>query len=72
VNGVLAVLYFTLCGMLVYLRLGPFQRVVGKFQEQGTELPPWFNLVFTAGVVLIGAFLVWRGLAALRSALGDR
>ena len=69
VNGVLAVLYFMICGMLIYFRLGPFQRVLLNFEDKGVVLPEWFNLAFTGGIVLVGLFLVFRGMVALKSFL---
>ena len=69
INGGLAAVYFVVCGMLLYFRLGPFQQVVDRFKAQDTELPPWFDLVFTAGTALVVLLLLWRGLATLRQAL---
>lgn len=71
VNGVLAALYFFVCGMLVFFRLGPFRRVVARFQEQETPLPGWFVPLFTWGIVIIAVYIFWRGIRALKAALGD-
>ena len=69
IYGGLAAIYFAVCGMLLYFRLVSYQRVVSRFDTSGTELPGWFNLVFTVGVGLVLALLAWRGIAMLRKAL---
>jgi hypothetical protein len=45
--------------------------VVARFQEQETPLPGWFVPLFTWGIVAIGAYIFWRGIRALKAALGD-
>ena len=69
VNGAMAVLYFLICGMLIYFRFGPFHRVLANFEENGVAFPAWFNLVFTGGIVMVGLFLAFRGMVALKSFL---
>lgn len=69
VNGVLAAIYFFVCGMLLYFRLGPFQQVVNRFEDQDTALPSWFEWVFSLGTVLVMLLLLWRGVTTLRRAL---
>lgn len=69
VYGGLALVYFTVCGMIIYFRVVPFRRVVNRFQEQGTELPAWFDLVFSGGILLVLALLAWRGVAMLLKAI---
>lgn len=69
VNGVLAALYFFVCGMLIFFRLGPFRRVVARFQEQEAPLPGWFVPVFTWGIAAIAVYVFWRGIRALSAAL---
>jgi hypothetical protein len=71
VNAGLAAVYFFVCGMLIYFRLGPFQRVAKRFQEQGADFPAWFDLVFSVGVGLVTLLLLWRGVVTLRRALRD-
>lgn len=68
-NGVLAVLNFSLTGMLVYFRLWPMARVFERFQERGTPLPPWLTLGLTLGTFAVAAFLGIRGIKYLRVAL---
>ena len=69
VHGIMAGMYFLVLGMLLYFRLGPFRRVMARLEADGVEVPLWFSLVFTAGVALVGLFLLWRGLVSLRRAL---
>lgn len=69
IYGGLAAIYFAVCGMLLYFRLVSYQRVVSRFDVSGTELPAWFNMVFTAGIGLVLGLLAWRGIAMLRKAL---
>lgn len=70
-SGVMAGLYFVVVGMLLYFRLGPFQRVLDRFEAEGSEIPAWFPLVFNLGAGLIGLFLGFRGVLALRKAFGS-
>ena len=69
VNGVLAALYFVVAGMLVYFRLGPFERLISRFEVSETPLPAWFVPVFTGGIAVVGLFLILRGLGYLRKFL---
>ena len=69
IHGVMAGMYFLVLGMLLYFRLGPFRRVMARLETDGVDAPIWFSFVFTAGVGLVGLFLLWRALASLRRAL---
>lgn len=66
---VLAVLYFAVCGMVIYFRLVPFRRVVERFDREGVAFPAWFHPVFTVGTAVVVLFLLWRGVRILRRAL---
>jgi len=68
-NAVLAALYFTVCGMVLYFRFVPYRRVTQRFDQEGVAFPAWFHPVFTAGTAVVVLFLVWRGIRTLRRAL---
>jgi hypothetical protein len=68
-DAVLALLHLILVGMVIYLRLGPFERVLTRLTERGAEIPAWLPLTFNAGVILVTAFLLWRGGRLARKAL---
>ena len=72
INGIMAAMYFLVLGMLVYFRLGPFRRVMIRMQNDGVEVLPWFPVVFTLGIGVVGVFLAWRGAMALKRALRGR
>lgn len=65
----LGVMNLVLAGMMVYLRFGPFQRVLDRMAEQGTEVPAWLPNGFSLGVLVMGGFLVFRGVSSIRQGL---
>lgn len=69
VHGAIAALYFVVAGMLVYFRLGPFERLIRRFETAETPLPAWFVPVFSGGIALVGLFLIFRGVTFLRKSL---
>ncbi len=68
-NAVLALLYLATAGLIAYFRLGPVQRVMERLERDGAAVPAWFPVVFTAGPLIIGAFLLFQGGRYLRRSL---
>jgi hypothetical protein len=65
-NTVMALLYLATAGLIAYFRLGPVQRVMERLERDGAAIPAWFPLVFTAGPLTIGGFLLFQAGRYLR------
>jgi len=65
----MAALYAFVLGLLLYFRFVPYRRVMNRLAEEGVEMPAWFSSVFSVGLLVVAAFLLYRGIISLRKAL---